>query len=185
MSVKGTSIDVIRASRRRSASLADELDAAPSSPPPPPPDEPIPDFPPVYKADSLPRANKVGSKVSQIKEMFQTNGTEDPKFKPIRSSSASTSRLRSPPPALQPKKQPSSHLRMYNSTSGISSIHSRDTTSSGHSVVSIQDKIWPKSPSLSSSQPVLTIFSSTGHRPASLCHGPLSVVRQCVHPSVH
>ena len=28
------------------------------------------------------------------------------------------------------------------------------------------------------------IFSSTGHRPASLCHGPLSVVRACVRPSV-
>ena len=31
---------------------------------------------------------------------------------------------------------------------------------------------------------MMLIFSSTGRRPASLCHGPLSVVRGCVHPSV-
>ena len=31
----------------------------------------------------------------------------------------------------------------------------------------------------------LSIFSSTGHRPASLCHGPLSVVRASVHPCVN
>ena len=29
------------------------------------------------------------------------------------------------------------------------------------------------------------VFSSTGHRPASLCHGPLSVVRPSVDASVH
>ena len=29
------------------------------------------------------------------------------------------------------------------------------------------------------------VFSSTGLRPASLCHGLLSVVRPCVRPSVH
>ena len=29
------------------------------------------------------------------------------------------------------------------------------------------------------------ILSSTGRRPASLCHGPLSVVRQCVRPCVN
>ena len=28
------------------------------------------------------------------------------------------------------------------------------------------------------------IFSSTGRRPASLCHGPLSVVRPCVSASI-
>ena len=28
------------------------------------------------------------------------------------------------------------------------------------------------------------LISSTGHRPASLCHGLLSVVRACVRPSV-
>ena len=31
---------------------------------------------------------------------------------------------------------------------------------------------------------LLFFFSSTGHRPASLCHGPLSVVRPCVRASV-
>ena len=29
-----------------------------------------------------------------------------------------------------------------------------------------------------------TVFSSTGRRPASLCHGPLSVVRQSIRPCV-
>ena len=31
---------------------------------------------------------------------------------------------------------------------------------------------------------LFVIFSSTGRRPASLCHGLLSVVRPCVRPSV-
>ena len=31
----------------------------------------------------------------------------------------------------------------------------------------------------------VSVFSSTGHRPASLCHGPLSIVRLCVRLSVH
>ena len=31
----------------------------------------------------------------------------------------------------------------------------------------------------------IPIFSSTGHRPASLCHGPLSVVGQSVRPCVN
>ena len=32
---------------------------------------------------------------------------------------------------------------------------------------------------------VLSVFSSTGRRPASLCHGPLSVVRPSVRPCVN
>ena len=32
---------------------------------------------------------------------------------------------------------------------------------------------------------VILIFSSIGHRPASLCHGPLSVVRLSIRPSIH
>ena len=44
---------------------------------------------------------------------------------------------------------------------------------------------------LSKLQPILSreitqcIFSSTGHRPASLCHGPLSVVRASIRPYVN
>lgn len=124
------------ASRHRSGSSGAEFDPPPSSPPPPPPDEPeavFPNFPPVYKGDSLPRTHSkpptssvqtskpsgsvasmatVGSKVSRMKEIFQaTNGGsaghEEHKFQPMKTYHHHVAR--SPPPALMPRSPPPSN----------------------------------------------------------------------------
>ena len=129
--------EVLIASRRRSGSVAME-DLPPSSPPPPPPEQPqVPNFPPVYKggSDSLPRTHNkpanqniaantnkaattaVGSKVSRMKEIFQTaNGSpaghEEHKFQPVKTYHHQVAR--SPPPALMPRSP--THLASQSKT---------------------------------------------------------------------
>ncbi|XP_060604975.1 uncharacterized protein LOC132757651 [Ruditapes philippinarum] len=106
MAVRNPRSHVLIASRTRSGSVDDSLEAPPTSPPPPPPDEEPPDFPPVYKADSLPRSSKlVSSKVSQMREKFQAaNGNADDhlhsqhKFQPIKSYQHHVART--PPPSI-------------------------------------------------------------------------------------
>ncbi|XP_052237381.1 neurabin-1-like isoform X14 [Dreissena polymorpha] len=120
MSLKNPRSFVLMASRHRSGSVDDTLDSPPTSPPPPVPDEPeaeVPNFPPMYKADSLTRVNKpghVGSKVSRMKEIFQqqtaTNDAHhEHKFQPVKTFQHHVAR--SPPPALQPRSPPASNAK--------------------------------------------------------------------------
>ncbi|KAL4217525.1 protein phosphatase 1 regulatory [Mactra antiquata] len=129
MATKNLRASVLMTSRRRSGSVDDELDMPPSSPPPPPPEEEPPDFPPVYKADSLPRAaskTNVGSKVSRMKEIFQTTngGADDPshshKFQP---KSYHHQVAKVPNPALMPRSPPPAGAPNRSQSVSTSALH--------------------------------------------------------------
>lgn len=118
---------VLFGSRMRSGSLIIDPDEPPTTLPSPPPDEEPPDFPPVYKADSLPRtfSKPVGSKVSQMRERFQSaNGTtEEPpfKFQPIKSYHHQVAR--SPPSAVSQRSPTPATLTGRSQSASTPALH--------------------------------------------------------------
>ena len=143
MAVRNPRSQVLMASRTRSGSVDDSLDAPPTSPPPPPPDEDPPDFPPVYKADSLPRSSKlVSSKVSQMREKFQAaNGNAEDhshpqhKFQPIKSYQHHVART--PPPMLGHGSNPVGHSRAQSASTSALHRPKEPTSPTSSSSVSI------------------------------------------------
>ena len=130
MSRRNPRSEVLIASKHRSGSLLESEDlVSPTEPlsPSSVEENTPPVFPPAYNADSLTRSRKVGSKVSRIKEMFQsTNGTEENKFQPIKPQQTSfhySSHIISPPPTSKrklpqdPKSPPPTATRLREATS--------------------------------------------------------------------
>ena len=110
MSRRNPRSDVLIASKHRSGSLHESEEIGSPTEPLSPnsvDENSPPAFPAAYSADSLTRSNKVGSKVSRIKEMFQTtNGTEHNKFQPIKPQHTSfhySTHIISPPPTSKRK----------------------------------------------------------------------------------